>query len=366
MQDESGGSPEAPGFFGQLRSQHWAVKIILGFVILIVGSPFLGIGAGVAYGIARGPGLVVYIGLILFGYGWFVFTKPASVAGRAASVRSAGAAAAGLPHYCESCGASFGGHLNRCPECDGRWQEHPEAPIQAIARYLNTLVADRRRDLLDEASFRRLRAEYERRLSVLRPAPVTPAPEAAPPPPPPAAVPAERPTAAVPPRRGPFQPTPATPVTPRQPKVVEPGPSAADMGRAVIGWAAERQADILLYVGAFMLSVAAVIFVAYQGEELSGNIRFTVLTAYAVGFLGFGPATPSVGAREGSRARVSRPWRHTRPIDFVALRTQVLSHEQLANDVLWFIASSSCAALYFVLAFRGYGRFYFLPRSRRP
>lgn len=392
MADDGGDTSESLGFFGQLRAQHWAVKIILGFVVLILGSPFLGIGAGIAYGIARGPGLLVYTGLVLFAYGWFVFTKPrirffesdqAASAVPAPPARPIPAAAAPVPaqhdpfaasrpavsRYCESCGAEFASELWRCPECGAQWQDVPPGSIRAIAHYLNQLTRDRLFGLLDEPNFRRLRGEYERRLSALRPTPAPPAPVAEAPAPvaqPPA--PAERPAAAIPspavpptPRPGPFRPPHEGPVTPRPPRIVEPRPSAADMGRTVIGWAAERQADILLYVGAFMLSIAAIIFVAYQGEELSGNIRFTVLTAYALGFLGFGlllhrwervkeagPAFLALGAI-------------LVPLDFVALRTQVLSHEQLANDVLWLIASSSCAALYFVLALRGYGRFYFLP-----
>ena len=374
MQDDPG-SYESLRFFGQLRSQHWAVKIILGFVVLILASPFLGIGAGIAYGIARGPGLLVYGALVLFGYGWFVFTKPRArllEGGPSASAVPPPPAAvparqdpfaasrAATSRYCESCGAEFASELARCSACGARWREAPPGSIEAVARYLNQLTRDRLSGLLDEPSFRRLQAEYERRLSMLRPAPAAPAPVPTPSPVLPPAL-AGRPAAAIPPaaRPGPF---PArTTAQPRPAKASEPGPSAADMGRAVIGWAAERQADILLYVGAFMLSVAAIIFVAYQGEELSGTIRFTVLTGYAAGFLGFGlllhrwervkeagPAFLALGAI-------------LVPLDFVALRTQVLSHEQVANDVLWLIASSSCAALYFVLAFRGYGRFYFLP-----
>lgn len=371
MADDGGDPSESLGFFGQLRSQHWAVKIILGFVLLIVGSPFLGIGAGLAYSVARGPGLLVYGALILFGYGWFVFTRPqvpdlvrdlSSTAARPAPAAAApvpapqdsfaAAGAATVSRYCQTCGAGFGSELNRCHECGADWQDTPAGSIGTLAAYLNQLTRDRLFGLLDEPNFRRLRSEYERRLSALRPTPTPPEPVTAVPAPviPPPPVPVERPASAIP-----------TPVTPRPARVREPRPTAADMGRTVIGWAAERQADILLYVGAFMLSIAAIIFVAYQGEELSGAIRFTVLTAYAVGFLGFGlllhrwervkeagPAFLALGAI-------------LVPLDFVALRTQVLSHQQLADDVLWLIASSSCAALYFVLAFRGYGRFYFLP-----
>jgi hypothetical protein len=379
MQDDPADS--APlGFFGQLRDQHWAVKIILVFVVLMLASPFIALVGAVAYGVAREGGVWVYLGLVAFGAGWFIFTRPAQrVSPPTPAMPTPAAPAAGLPtaspgtsRYCESCGAAFAPGLDRCPECHEPWRDVPADSIGSMAAYLNRLTRDRLFGLLDETSFRRLRAEYERHLRALRPLPppapapaAVPfpgtAPHAAPPPPEPArpAAAIQAPSAVPAARPAPARPAPRAPAPP--PKPVEPRPSAADMGRAVIGWAAERQADILLYVGAFLLSVAAIIFVAYQGEELSGTIRFSVLTAYAVGFLAFGlllhrwervkeagPAFLALGAI-------------LVPLDFVALRTQVLSHDQIANDVLWLIASSSCAALYFVLAFRGYGRFYFLP-----
>ncbi|MBE0610881.1 MAG: hypothetical protein IH609_15985, partial [Dehalococcoidia bacterium] len=173
MADDNGGTTEELGFFGQLRSQHWAVKIILGFVVLVLGSPFLGIGAGIAYSIARGPGILVYTGLVLFGYGWFVFTKPqvpvpepdlSAAAVPPPPARPTPAAAApvserqdpfassrpAVSRYCESCGAEFASELWRCPECGAQWQDVPPGSIRAIAHYLNQLTRDRLFGLLDE------------------------------------------------------------------------------------------------------------------------------------------------------------------------------------------------------------------------
>lgn len=369
--DSDGSDSRQLGFFDQMRDQHWAVKLILAFVVLMLGSPFIAIGGAMAYGAAGEAGVWIFLGLVLLGAGWFVVTRPTP----ALAVAEPDQARPGISRYCESCGASFGTQVRTCPVCGQAWSGTVRDTIESLARYLNELTRDRQRDLIDAASYRRLKAEYERRLGVLRPAPTPPAPaerpaaalpfpgavpHAAPPPapavphvpPPPAAA---RPAAAVPAREAPL------PAPPPPPKAVEPRPAPADVGRAVIGWAAERQADILLYVGAFLLSVAAIIFVAYQGEELSGGIRFTVLTGYALGFLVFG-----LLLHRWERVKEAGPvflalGAILVPIDFVALRTQVLSHDELADDVLWLIASSSCAALYFLLAFRGYGRFYFLP-----
>jgi hypothetical protein len=133
------------------------------------------------------------------------------------------------------------------------------------------------------------------------------------------------------------------------------------MGKTLAGWVAVRQADILLYLGAFLLSIAAIIFVAYQGDALNGPARFSILTAYSVAFLGLG-----LGLHRWERVREAGPvflalGAILVPIDFIALRTQVLTHREVAPDVLWLVGSGTSALLYGLLAARGYGRVYAIP-----
>ena len=329
-----------------------------------------------------------------------------------------------IVNYCESCGTSFARGVTHCPSCRAEWARPVMAnPALEMARHLNLLTSDFEAGLLDRVSYNRVRADYERRLSSARgenEPEVAPAevPVAAVPVPvalgipqavvtqpvaaeelerereealPVAAItpeqpevpvsvmtpePAEVPVAAITPAQPAQQLQPAAPelagtpvaaiaAEPERPVAAipqgPPGPTISDMGRAVLGWAAERQADILLYVGAFMLSVAAVIFMAYQGEALSGGIRFAVLTAYAFGFLGFG-----LWLHRWERVKEAAPvflglGAILVPIDFFALRTQVLDQGQVSNEMLWLLGSSSCSALYFALALRGYGKLYFAP-----
>ena len=151
------------------------------------------------------------------------------------------------------------------------------------------------------------------------------------------------------------------PPAPATPEPAEPGLTVGEIGRAAIGWAAERQADILLYVGAFLLSIAAVIFVAYQGDTVSGVLRFAILSAYAAGFLGLG-----LSLHRWERVKEAGPvflalGAILVPIDFIALRTQVLGQDQLPPDVLWLIASAATAGLWATLAARGHGKLYAVP-----
>lgn len=417
--------PGQLGFFGQFRAQHWATKIVLVIVLSIVGSPFIAAGTFIVGSIFGSGGAFLFIAAGMFFAGWFVFTKPrvpaaaparpseqAPVMGPPPLTPSSGR----LRNYCESCGEAFTRGLTHCPDCNTEWSRPVMSePLTEIARHLNLLTSDFEAGLIDRASYNRVRADYEARLFALRPAAepepepapapqpvwvpplepapppvafeapqplaIEPAPEATPiaaitpePPPTPVELPApEVPVAAITPQE-PEIPAVATateaappPVIPRPERPTAaipagpPGPTIGDMGRAVLGWAAERQADILLYVGAFMLCVAAVIFMAYQGEALSGNIRFAVLTGYALGFLGFG-----LWLHRWERVKEAAPvflalGAILVPIDFFALRTQVLDQGQVSNEMLWLLGSSSCSALYFALALRGYGKLYFAP-----
>lgn len=55
-----------------------------------------------------------------------------------------------------------------------------------------------------------------------------------------------------------------------------PRPPRADLRQ----WAAARQADLLLYVGAFLLAVSAIIFVDYQGGALSDAAQAAIFAGY--------------------------------------------------------------------------------------
>lgn len=388
-----------PGFFDQFRGLHWSVKIIIVVVGSVVVSPFLALGSFIASQLVGGMGVFLVWAAGFAGACWFVFTSPPSSTppaaqehapapeprrqpvGQPTPARPFGATSGVVARYCESCGESFPRSLLHCPSCNTEWNWPVFAtPITDIARYLNLIGRDFEDGFIDRASFNRLRNEYDRRLRALRP---RPEPEPEPEPvvvPPPAVVPAPAPIPAaarppvasepVPVHVAPAEVHPVAAAAVKAPEPVRPvaaipegppGPTIGDMGRAVLGWAAERQADILLYVGAFMLSVAAVIFMAYQGEALSGGIRFAVLTTYAVGFLVFG-----LWLHRWDRVKEAAPvflalGAILVPIDFLALRTQVLGEDQVSNEMLWLLGSSSCSVLYFALALRGYGKLYFAP-----
>ncbi|MGH2585047.1 MAG: SCO7613 C-terminal domain-containing membrane protein [Dehalococcoidia bacterium] len=232
------------------------------------------------------------------------------------------------PRYCASCGEIFAGAGRYCPNCGRAWSPSSFTTVPAITTMLTELRQLRENGVLDEAGYQAARSVYEARLAAIRPqrTPVGAAPATAPP------------VSAAPPRRPPRPPRPT-------------------LGE----WAAARQADILLYLGAFLLTVAALIFVGYQGEALTGGARFAILVLYTLVFLGLGVVLP-----RWDRVREAGPvflalGALLVPVNAIALRVQVLGDGSLPDDVLVLLGASLTAAIYVLFAARGYGRLYALP-----
>ncbi|MBA4181162.1 MAG: hypothetical protein C0506_11285 [Anaerolinea sp.] len=332
------------GFLDGIRRMGVGVKLLILIGLLVTTSPFLIALLYFAASLFGVLGVIFVLGGVVAVSGWLLSAPPERD-------EPAGVAPGGPEadrRYCHVCAAPFGFSETLCPECHTRWVEQRGPDTAAfLGAVLNDLTSLRLRGRIERDTFDVIRGIYEARRAALprrtRPEPHT------------ASVPAAAATS-------PAIHTPQVrrPVVPKEPPA-EPRPSAAEMGRAVIGWAAERQADILLYVGAFLLSVSAIIFVAYQGGTLNGAIRFTILSVYAFGFLGFG-----LLLHRWERVKEAGPvflalGAILVPFDVIALRTQVLSEDELPLDALWLLGSSASAALYFLLAWRGYGRLYALP-----
>lgn len=125
----------------------------------------------------------------------------------------------------------------------------------------------------------------------------------------------------------------------------------------------ERQADILLYLGAFLLGMAALIFVSYG--EGTGNvaIRVSVLAGYTLASLASG-----VLVRRWDRVREAG---HVFlglgallvPLNIVLLYTDVLRDRDVPLDAVWLYGSVLAGALYAALAWKGFGSLYRVPAA---
>ena len=252
--------------------------------------------------------------------------------------------------YCRRCGATFAveGPAPRCGECGAHWTAPAEpGDVSGLASLLNRIEDWRDAGILVPSSYRLLRRRYEPRLEVLR---ASRAAGAA------AARAAARPAAAAgaaaapPARRRPVREAPQRP-PPKPPR------PPIDLTR----WASEREADILLYLGAFLLVIAAVVFVNYQGDALSAEIRVAVLAIYTASFV-----TAGLLVRRWERVREAGPvfllvGALFTPLNFVLLDVELLDRRGVPNDVMWLAGAGYSGLFYSILAARGYGRIYALP-----
>ncbi|MFN8559651.1 MAG: zinc ribbon domain-containing protein, partial [Dehalococcoidia bacterium] len=239
--------------------------------------------------------------------------------------------------YCASCGAAFDAAAQSCPSCGLSWRRPSAYELPALAVLLTELQDWYRGRVIDRGQYVRLRDAYAAHLPARAPA----APLVA------AAWPPETPTHA----GGVEAPPPAPPRPPRPPR--------DSLGQ----WAAKRQADIVLYLGAFFLSVAALIFVNYQGEALGSLGRVALLAGYTAAFFAAGVAAPRwERVREAGHVFIALSAIFT-PLTFLLLYTEIFRDRGLPADVVWLLGATFCFLFYGALALRGFGRWYTAPMT---
>ena len=98
-----------------------------------------------------------------------------------------------------------------------------------------------------------------------------------------------------------------------------------------------------------------------QGSGINGAVRFALLVTYTLAFLGLGRLLTRWDRVKEAGPVFIALGAILVPVDFIALRTQVLDGGQISTDWLWLIGASTSGALYTLLAVRGYGRLYLVP-----
>lgn len=268
-----------------------------------------------------------------------------------------------VPRYCGNCGEiTYGLDTEACPECAKAWQVSlPKDRIGPYALLLTELAELRAQNRITRQTYEAIRKIYEARLIEARP-PRRMQREAAvatagPVPPPPHAerTPVFRPSAAIPARA-------AAPTVKPRPAAHE-APPPTDIIKPVKEWAVRRQADLLLYLGAFMLCISALIFVDQQGSGVTGLARSAMLGGYTAAFLVFG-----ILLRRWERVQEAGPvfvgiGALLTPLNFLNLYASVLRDDGVPQEWVWLIGSASTSALYTVLALRDFGRLYLVPAA---
>jgi len=133
------------------------------------------------------------------------------------------------------------------------------------------------------------------------------------------------------------------------------------VGASAREWAAERQADILLYLGAFLSVVAAPLFVSSQGDEISPELRVAILLVYTLAFIAAGTiAHRSSRIREANAVFLAIGALIT-PLNFLLIYVEWLDQRDVEPDVVWLIGSIYSVVFYSTLRQRNYGRLYAIP-----
>lgn len=232
--------------------------------------------------------------------------------------------------HCQACGTENEDGWRYCARCgrplsDGRTGVRR---IPGIAFLLNETATPRMRDLIGAEHAEALAASYSAELASLNPAPRR------------AAAPATiaREAAAAAPVR-----TPPPPRAPRQPY---------DWS-----WLAEQQANIFLFAGAFLVVVAALIYVAYSGQAIDGSLKMSLLVAYTVAFFAAGVACLRIPRVRMAGQVFFGISALLVPLNFVAAYN-VFSGQHLSPTAMWLAGSLTTALFYSLVASTGLGKHY--------
>ena len=241
-------------------------------------------------------------------------------------------------HYCLTCGRRGDPGLRTCEACGAPRDLTRSGLISGTAYVLHELQSWPMADALTPQQRARLETHYEDQLRELTSP--TQARAAAPQAPP---VLRERAVVERTPQRSAPPPPPRAPAPPRP--------------EFDWSWLAEQQANLFLFAGAFLTVVAALIYVGYSGEAVSGALKMTLLAAYTVAFLIAGALCLRI-ERVATAGRVFFGIGAILvPLNFVAARS-IFGEGDLSAQSMWLAGSIVTAGFYTAVAYLGLGKIY--------
>ena len=231
-----------------------------------------------------------------------------------------------LSSYCTRCAEPALSESRYCIRCGAELGSEQGQDVRSVAYLLNQLTEMRRRNEISLDLYHAALVRYGELLERLQaPKPAVP----------------ESPTAAPPPPR---------------PAPVERRPSVT--WTAVASWGVSQAPSLLLFVGAFLMVMAALIFVAAAGEGVTGGGQFALILAFTVGFVVVGwvcyryPRVVLAGrVFFGIGALLT-------PLTFAAAYNFVLEGRAFPADALWLAGSTYSLVFYGAVALLGMGRLY--------
>src|SRR5256712_13230659 len=120
----------------------------------------------------------------------------------------------------------------------------------------------------------------------------------------------------------------------------------------------ERAPSLLLYLGAFLVVVAALIFVNVSGQQISDSVRLALMIVGTLGFLGGGLVCHRIPRVEEAGRTFLIVGTLLVPLDFGAYYALVAHVSPFTSPAMWVLGSLVAAGLYAALAVTEYGRAY--------
>jgi len=239
--------------------------------------------------------------------------------------------------YCLTCGGENPGSAAVCRRCRRELAASPQQRRQGIAFLLNELEMLRTWGGVSEAVYEDLHQRYEESLL--------------------AAIEESSVAAKVAP--GAIAQVPGAP---------EPGPTAVraptvELKKEGPSWLAEQQANLLLYLGAFLIGIGALIFVGYSEQAIGGGVKMGLLVAYTLLLLGTGivcmrfPRVRQAGLVFFAIGALMVP------LSFVGAYAFFFADADMDPTGLWLGGSLASALFYGAVSMLGISRWYTFPAA---
>ena len=137
-------------------------------------------------------------------------------------------------------------------------------------------------------------------------------------------------------------------------------PVAPVVSQLAPGWLVEQQANLLLYLGAFLTVVAALILVGASGEVMGGGPKMALLSAYTLAFLTAGAASMRFPRVRQAGLVFFGVGSLLVPLNFVGAYVFFNGEGELEASQLLLAGSLTSALFYGAVAFLGISRWYSL------
>jgi hypothetical protein len=246
-----------------------------------------------------------------------------------------------LTRFCYSCGREVTGPARWCSRCGSDLGRTRRYSTQGAAFVLNDLPNLLEAGLITPRVAEALHRHYRDALNTrARPEPLRETETAGPQ--------LQQPVAARP--QAPPEPARAAPQ--------RPAPSRPSFGE----WLTDQQANLLLYIGAFLILLATVVFVAYSHDQLDPYLETGILVAGTIAFLGAGAFCSGIARVREAGTVFFGVGALLVPLTFGGAYA-FIGDEQLNAEMVWLLGSLTTALFYTSVSFTRLGRWYPLPAA---